>query len=77
MTDLIKSCYGVVMNEDEELDEMLDWLDTLRDMDDMDFRSSARPHFNDTVEMISLWNMEGREAVTDHIARNYKGKHRA
>lgn len=63
------------MTEDEELDEMLDWLDRLRDMDDMDFRANARPYFDDTVEMITLWNMEGRDAVSDHVAR-YMGKHR-
>lgn len=64
------------MNEDQELDEMLSWLDDLREMDDMDFRASSRPYFDNTVEMISLWNMEGREAVTDHIAR-YHGRHRS
>lgn len=64
------------MNEDKELEEMLDWLEDLRNLPDEDFRINARPYFDNTGEFMSLWGMEGREAVTDHIAR-YHGKHRA
>jgi len=63
------------MNEDQELEEMLDWLEQLRGMPDEDFGLAARPYFDNTSEFKSLWGMEGREAVTDHIAR-YKGRHR-
>jgi hypothetical protein len=45
-------------------------------MPDTDFHAAARPYFDDTTEFKSLWGAEGREAVTDHIARSYEGKHR-
>jgi hypothetical protein len=64
------------MDDDQELEEMVEWLAQLRESPDDDFRINARPYFDDTQELVSLWHMEGREAVTDHIARNYKGKHR-
>lgn len=65
------------MNEDQELEDMLHWLNEIREASDEDFQVQARPFFDNTIEMRSLWNMEGREAVTDHITRHYKGKHRA
>lgn len=65
------------MDEEQELEEMLHWLNELRETSDEDFGTSARPYFDNTIEMKSLWNMEGRTAVTDHIARNYEGRHRA